>query len=724
MTTNNSTGYVTLPTESGKEEIVMEMARRCGADVLRDSDGTVLSDEILNMGFDIYSTVCIVRADQEWPREHPDHLPQQYLMSHRELGNGETLTIEILKEYCTDKYRINEDDDPTQWWEVFNRTTGDVVVSSNWSYDGGKVIIQNTEKFHEYTVNFLAYQTWDSVSMYNHCVNNWTCEKVISVNPFVPEVYQHLLEYFKEWLDEHPRTDVVRFTTFAFMFMIINDSTLTQRVVDWTGYAEAVSPLAMLEFEKVKGYRLTSEDFVDMGRYNPTSQPPSQRYLDWIDFIHSFVVRFSKDLISLSHAAGKKAAMFWGDHWIGVEPYSPEFQKAGLDIHIGACEHGTDYRRVADAPGNQTKEVRLFPYFFPDVFKEGGDPLSESQRNWAKIRRAMLRNPIDRIGWGGYLSLAYKFPEFSDHMEALSQEFRDFIKNTNKTSSLKAPIRVAILDSWGSKRSWISHAAIDNKFGSSRNDSMVCVGSDILECLSGLPFEIEFIKFQDIIDDPSCLNNIDVIINEGEVNSAWSGGSHWANSKIVATLREFILEGGGFVGIKAPTAYDHQGQLFQLPDILGVQKEIGHTLNTKSYNGRIIENHFITQDLSQPLNVNTDNSYVFACNENVEICEIKDGHIYIAAHEAGTGHSVFLASLPFSNENSRLLHRSIFWAAGKDHLLKQWFTSNPDTDIAYYPETKSCLLVNNVSSPVTTAVYTGENDKSEVNLEAFESRWI
>ena len=45
--------------------------------------------------------------------------------------------------------------------------------------------------------------------------------------------------------------------------------------------------------------------------------------------------------------------MFWGDHWIGVEPYMPGFQEMGIDIHIGAAEDGVALRRVSDRPGPQ-----------------------------------------------------------------------------------------------------------------------------------------------------------------------------------------------------------------------------------------------------------------------------------------------------------------------------------------------------------------------------------
>ena len=52
-------GGFTLPGESGYEKLTLEMAEKWGADVIRDSDGTELSPEIINAGYGIYSTICI-----------------------------------------------------------------------------------------------------------------------------------------------------------------------------------------------------------------------------------------------------------------------------------------------------------------------------------------------------------------------------------------------------------------------------------------------------------------------------------------------------------------------------------------------------------------------------------------------------------------------------------------------------------------------------------------
>ena len=40
-----------------------------------------------------------------------------------------------------------------------------------------------------------------------------------------------------------------------------------------------------------------------------------------------------------------------------------------------------------------------------------------------------MRKPVDRIGYGGYLSLAYKFPGFVDYIEKVAEEFREIYGN-------------------------------------------------------------------------------------------------------------------------------------------------------------------------------------------------------------------------------------------------------------------------------------------------------
>ena len=107
----------------------------------------------------------------------------------------------------------------------------------------------------------------------------------------------------------------------------------------------------------------------------------------------------------------------------------PEFQKSGVDAIVGSVGNGSTLRLISDIPGVKYTEGRFLPYFFPDTFHEGGDPVREAKENWVTARRAILRKPIDRIGYGGYLKLACEFPEFLDYVESVCNEFRELYEN-------------------------------------------------------------------------------------------------------------------------------------------------------------------------------------------------------------------------------------------------------------------------------------------------------
>ncbi|MDO9542638.1 MAG: 1,3-beta-galactosyl-N-acetylhexosamine phosphorylase, partial [Kiritimatiellia bacterium] len=557
-----------------------------------------------------------------------------------------------------------------------------------------------------------------STSMYNHITNNWNREHVISVDPYHPNIYNHLMEYFEQWLKNHPYTKVVRLTTLAYHFPIDSLPGGGTKFRDWLGYTDAISPGALDDFEKEKGYKLRSEDIVDGGYYNATYRVPSEKYLEWMDFIHKFVVRFGKDLTDRIHKAGKKAALFWGDHWIGTEPYSSHFQKMNIDINIGACRDGVGLRRIADAPGNQEKEIRLYPYFFPDVFKPGGDPTGESMDNWIKIRRALLRKKVDRIGYGGYLSLAVKFNDFLEHVEELCNQFREIKNNSEPEESYKAPVRVAVLNAWGKSRSWINDLGVDYKLNSNKNPS------NFLECLSGLPFNVEFINFDDI-EKKGVLDNIDIIINNGEAGSAWSGGFHWKNEKIRSIIKEWVYCGGGFIGIGDPSAYDTDISYFQLSDVLGVDKEIGKSIACSAYEFKLKSDHFILEDSNDKIKLTAEKSYVYKSSRKTDVLLSGEGiHILMAANKFGKGRSVYMASLPYSLQNSRILLRSIFWASNKENEMKKWFSANINTDCAYYRSKKLLAVINNVNDEQNTTIIDDKNNEIKVFLKPYETKWL
>jgi len=187
-----------------------------------------------------------------------------------------------------------------------------------------------------------------------------------------------------------------------------------------------------------------------------------------------------------------------------------------------------------------------------------------------------------------------------------------------------------------------------------------------------------------------------------------------------------VYNGGGFVGCIAPSAYQHQGRYFQLADVMGVDKETGLSVMTASKKFKPVEKHFILDDAYETFDFGTEKSYVFAADEDVEVLKTDDGglHIMLAAHRFGSGRAVYLAGLPYSHDNSRLLHRILFWAASKEDQLKKWFSTNIHTDCAAYPETGCFVVANKSSNSVKTNVFNGDGECFETALEPYQARWF
>ena len=90
-----------------------------------------------------------------------------------------------------------------------------------------------------------------------------------------------------------------------------------------------------------------------------------------------------------------------------------------------------------------------------------------------------------------------------------------------------------------------------------------------MESLSGMSVDTTFISFDDILEK-GIPEDVDVIINAGIVDDAWSGGEHWRNPLIIEKLSQWVYEGGALLGIGEPSAQRHSTQYFQLSHLLGV----------------------------------------------------------------------------------------------------------------------------------------------------------
>ena len=303
------TGGFTLPGESGYESLTLQLAQKWGADIIRDSDGTQLSEDILNSGYGIYSTICIIREHNEFARSHPECLQQTFLSTEPVMAVDGALTLELLDGFFKEQFQVNDSLASRAYWQVWDRTTDELLNKDAWSYADGAVTIRRAAAFHRYTVSFLAYRIWEEISMYNHVTNSWDKEHLMPIDPRLPVAQEYLLGWLDTWCKEHPATTVVRFTSLFYNFVWIWGNDLRNRSLftDWGSYDFTVSEKALADFEAAYGYALTAEDFINRGDLQVTHMPPTACKRDYMEFTQAFVADLGRKMVELVHSYGKKA---------------------------------------------------------------------------------------------------------------------------------------------------------------------------------------------------------------------------------------------------------------------------------------------------------------------------------------------------------------------------------------------------------------------------------
>lgn len=715
---HETTGRLTLPTDVDMVEETIRLKNLLGADALRDCDGTTMPEELLSQDGKIYATYYTTRKDNDWAMNNPEEIQQEYLISDRLTARTGELRIELMKGFHTQQLKVNTIDSPKKWWEVMDRTTGQVVPVDKWEYEEetGEVVIQSIP-YHQYTVSFLAFLIWDPVHMYNFITNDWKdAPHQLTYDVRQPKTQVYVKEKLKKWCEANPQVDVVRFTTFFHQFTLTFDDQKREKFVEWFGYSASVSPYILEQFEKWAGYKFRPEFIVDQGYHNSIFRVPSKEFLDFIEFQQIEVSKLAKELVDIVHSYGKEAMMFLGDHWIGTEPFGKYFANIGLDAVVGSVGDGVTLRMISDIKGVNYTEGRLLPYFFPDVFTEGGDPIGEAQANWLKARRAILRSPLDRIGYGGYLKLASEWPGFIEQIQKVVGEFRQIHENMQGTKAYTAPFKVGILNCWGNLRRWMAnqvHHALWYR------EIYSYVG--VIECLSGMPIDVEFITFEELKQglDPE----IKVIINAGDAYTSWSGAENWKDEAVVCAIRRFVDNGGGFIGVGEPSACQYQGRFFQLSDVLGVDRELGFSMSTDKYN-QMDSKHFILEDTPGEIDFGEGKSRIYAQGSNYQILNMDGKYSRLVTNEYGKGRSVYFTGLPYSPQNCRILLRAIYYAAHQEAEMKKFYVTNMDTEIAVFENTGKIAVINNSREPRKTDLYIQGEFRQSLDMAPMEMQWV
>ncbi len=721
---NDNKGFVTIPTDAGYAEETKKYIEEWGADAVRDCDGVSLPKDLKQFGCEVYKSYFIVREDGEYARAHKEYLQNVALTTSRKLAVGDTLEIDLLDGIFKESLEVNTEDYKT-FWQVIDRTTG--RIHTEWEYAGANIVkISGCEKFHEYSVNFFARSIWDPVQIYNYYSNGWTCEKDMDIDPVYPEALAHMLYRMEEWLKSNPDVTVVRFTTFFYNFLIIYETGLKQKIWDWHNYAMTASPAMFRLFEKETGVKITLEDIIDGGTYSNRFVIPNAAMQKYKDFVQKKCAEWAESFVNLCHKYGKKAMMFDGDHRIGVEPYSPYFKDIGLDAVVGAPSSSVYIRQISDIKGIKYTEGRLNPYFFPNECA-GDDKGTEILTwFWNGMKRGLLRKPIDRIGFGGYLKQIENYEKLKRKIKSVCDEFRAIKRGVDR-AGCAVKTRAAVLTYGGKADSWMMNGIFvdDTRQGGYYYNSVIFA-------LSVLPTDVDFISFEELktLD----LSVYDAIISCGVTGTSFHGDKCWKDEKVVSKIREYVYSGGGYFGVGEPSGYFYQGRYFQLSDVLGLEKECDFTHFERRDRVRLQEKHWITEGIDL-------NKIRF----NEKICGVYPrGATLLAAHfepeyplgaqnacnadfavnEYGKGRSVYFSGISNDNEAYRLVYKALLWTAHKEAEYRKTICENPQADAFYYPEKKNYALYNNTNEKLETVFYDRNGAPHNVILGKEELRFV
>ena len=705
-------GDFTLPGEAGYERLTLALAERWGADVIRDSDGTRLSPEIVEAGYRIYSTICIIREHNAFAQAHPDAQQQCFLSSDPVLAEGDTAVIPLLNGYFTEQFQLNDSPEAVAYWQVWDRTENKEVPRDHWTYADGQITVRGCASWHRYTASFLCLRIWEEINMYNHTTNHWTSEHLRQLDPRHPLAWAYLTDWLDRWCAANPQTDVIRLTSLFYNFVWIFGSDLRRRsrFVDWASYDFTVSPAALKAFEAEYGYALTAEDFINRGQLQATHRPPTARKRDYMDFIQRFVAEKARALVEIIHRHGKQAYVFYDDSWVGMEPSGKYFASIGFDGLIKCVFSGFECRLCAAAPV-PVHELRFHPYLFPvglgglPTFMDGGHPEKDALDYWLHVRRALLRQSVDRIGLGGYLHLTEGFPAFADTIAQMADQFRRIKILHAHGVPAALPIRVAVLHTWGSLRSW----TLSGHFHETDGNILIHLN----EALSGLPVDVHFLSFGDV--KAGALRGADVVINAGRAGDAWSGGDAWRDPALVAEVTRFVFEGGAMIGAGEPSAAPGGDSFLALAHVLGVDVDDGRYACHAPW-------QFDVEDAPFPVYAEAlaEKPGVRLTGPDTRVLCAANGAPQLTLHDFGRGRAAYLSGFAYSPAAARMLLDLLLTLTGRDGADAA-ICDHPLAEAAYFPADRALAVLNNSDQPLTTAV-SCPGGRIEVTLDPLETR--
>lgn len=153
-----------------------------------------------------------------------------------------------------------------------------------------------------------------------------------------------------------------------------------------------------------------------------------------------------------------------------------------------------------------------------------------------------------------------------------------------------------------------------------------------------------------------------------------------------------------------------------------MDQERFQTLSVDKYWPQVADVNFITEeasgvDFGEPV-LNT-----YPINEDVTLLNVEDGRVRLAVNEYGRGRGVYISGLPYSAANARLLERALFYASHHEGQYAAWSSTNPECEVAYFPDKHLYCVVNNTDQAQSTHVQRADGTVDDFELAPSAIAW-
>jgi hypothetical protein len=248
----------------------------------------------------------------------------------------------------------------------------------------------------------------------------------------------------------------------------------------------------------------------------------------------------------------------------------------------------------------------------------------------------------------------------------------------------------------------------------------------VLRHLTDLPVRVRFISFREIIDagvpaDAHCL------FLYGMPGTAWSGGPAWEDQRLAAAVEQFVRDGGGVVGLQAPSALDDG---WALASVFGVEGtgQAAEGEAAEDYSGDIAipsealsaaqeaggptlapvtEVPGIEMPPSIPGMRETVDARSVADDVTIAciLLEGEDAAPGMTVREVGEGRAAWIAGHSPGYAFSRLVRSAIFWAARREAQADRLDVTGGDRLFAWaFPGTGIVAMLSTADEPAEATV--------------------